>query len=508
MKISAFILLGFFLILSMFSVTTYINFRLAGQVNENSEWLAKSTIVVRSSNRFQRNILNMVSGLRGYLFTGEDYFIQSYDSALIENEAILAELKTLIPPNEIQQTSLSQIKDLNDRWIQEIAKPLLEAKRASTESDSSMRAFNALYKQKIQAGDERGITTLMNTRLRNFINYEYSIRESRKINLEESLDRTRKISIYLTSFSLLFGFIIAGFLAHRISKRIVNMVVMANTIASGNYDVHTEVSGKDELSKLAKSLNHMARVLSENISMLKRKNKELDQFAHIVSHDMKAPLRGIDNVVNWIEEDHYSELTPKVKEYMDLIKSRIVRGESLIHGILSYSRVGQYEIDPEEVNVNELLEEISEGLTIKQGLRLVIQKKMPVLFTQRVPLMQVFSNLIQNAIKYNDKPNGEVRVYAKEHADHFSFYVQDNGPGIAKNYHEKIFVIFQTLNGTDNFESTGVGLAIVKKILDDRNQEIRISSEPGKGSLFEFTWPKENILINGKSGNKHFNGRG
>jgi signal transduction histidine kinase len=491
MKISVFIFLGFLIILSMFSITTYINFRLSEQVNENYEWLGKSTNIVRSSNRFQRNILNMVSGLRGYLFSGEEYFIQAYDSAARENEQILEELKGLMPAGSVQRTSLQQISDLNSRWLDEYAGPLIEAKKASADSDSSQTAFNRLYRTRLQSGIEVRLNNALNTRLRNFINYEYSVRDMRKEALDRSINQTRNISLYLTSFSIATGLLIAGFLAFRISRRIITMVRMADTIASGNYQVHTEDSGKDELSKLAKSLNHMASVLSENISLLKRKNTELDQFAHIVSHDMKAPLRGIDNVVTWIEEDHIEELSPKVREYMGLIKSRIVRGENLIHGILSYSRVGQYEVEREYVDLNAMMQEIRENLPLRIGLRLQVQPKLPTLYTQRVPIMQIFSNLISNAIKYHDKPNGKIKVYYREHPDHYIFFVEDNGPGIARIYHHKIFTIFQTLNGNDSFENTGVGLAIVRKILDDRKQTIKLHSEPGKGSTFEFTWSKE-----------------
>src|SRR5690606_38820177 len=244
---------------------------------------------------------------------------------------------------------------------------------------------------------EVNLNNAMNTRVRNFINYEYNIRDKRKDVLDDSIQATGKISLYLTTFSILTGLLIAGFLAFRISNRIMKMVNMADSIASGNYDAHTEDSSHDELSKLADSLNHMAKVLSENFSLLKRKNSELDQFAHIVSHDMKAPLRGIDNVVTWIEEDHFHELPPKVQEYVGLIKSRIVRGESLIHGILSYSRVGQYELEQEEVDVNQMVLEISENLPLRQGLKLTIQPNLPVLQTQRIPLMQIFSNLVGNA---------------------------------------------------------------------------------------------------------------
>jgi signal transduction histidine kinase len=153
--------------------------------------------------------------------------------------------------------------------------------------------------------------------------------------------------------------------------------------------------------------------------------------------------------------------------------------------------VGKYETDLEEVDLNVMLQELKEALVTKPGLTMKVQPNLPVLQTYRVPLLQVFSNLISNAVKYHDKQNGFIKIYFKDEIEQYRFFVEDNGPGIAKNYHNKIFVIFQTLNGSDSFQSTGVGLAIVKKILDDMHQEIRLSSDAGKGAIFSFTWPKQ-----------------
>ena len=490
MKISYFIFFSFLFILLLFSITTYINFKQSEEVRENSEWVDKSTTIIRNSNRFQRNILNMISGLRGYLFTGENYFIQAYDSAKTENETILAELSSLIPGDTSQLMLLGEIRTINNSWLNNFSTPLIAAKNLAGNSDSSLVSFNKLYRQKLTTGSERYLNRQLQEKIRVFINNEYNSRDIRTIVLDKSVQRTRTISFALTSLSIFVGAIISIFLAYRISTRIMGMVRMANEIAAGNYEVHTKESGRDELSLLARSLNHMANVLKENITLLKRKNQELDQFAHIVSHDLKAPLRGIDNVVSWIEEDHGTEISPKLTEYIQIIKGRLVRTENLIHGILSYARIGKEKQEKEEVDLNQLVDEISEALIIKPGIKLIISSKLPKLFTEKLPLLQVFSNLIGNAVKHHDKRNGLIKVYHQEHFSHYEFFVEDNGPGISKNYHNKIFVIFQTLQERDMVESTGVGLAIVKKILDDRNQKIDIISDAGKGAIFSFTWPK------------------
>lgn len=490
MKISFLILSGFFFILLLFSITTYINYQQSEKVNENSEKFSKSSTTLRQSNRFQRNILNMVSGLRGYLLTNESFFIQSYDSAVLENDEILNDLSALIPESPQQKYLLREIEELHERWVQEFANPLLEAKRRSVLSDSSAASFSKLYRKKLTEGLEKDIQQNLQRKFREFSNYEYAFREKQKETLTEFVQQTRNISIYLNVLSIILGIGIAVFLANHISSGIVKMVRMADAIAEGDYSVHVDDRGKDEVSRLTRSLNNMAKVLAENISLLKSKNEELNQFAHIVAHDIKAPLRGIDNVVTWIEEDHSLDLTQKVNEYISLIKGRVKRAENLLNGILSYSRIGR-EVQPKEaVNLNELVEEIKGYLPAKTGITLHIQPDLPHLFTERLPLFQVFSNLLSNAYKYQDKEAGIVKVYCKEYKHHYMFFVEDNGRGIAKNYHEKIFMIFQTLQERDSFESTGVGLAIVRKILNDRKLDIEVISEPDRGSTFAFTWPK------------------
>lgn len=488
MKISNYIFLSFLFIIFLFSITTYLNFRLSKAVDENAEYLSRSSKIIRNSGRFQRNMLNMVNGLRGYLLTKEKYFIDTYDSAVNENISILNDLLiTLTDSGQIKL--LAGIKNLNDIWVDKYTEPLREAKSLASLSDSNLIIFNKLYKERFLSGGEKDLQAALQQKFRDLSNSEYEIREKRSLILVASVRNTRQISLILTILSVLTGLVVVTFLIKRITKRISKMVNMADSIASGNYNVNMNDTGKDELNALAFSLNHMANELSKNISLLKTKNEELDQFAHIVSHDLKGPLRGIDNVISWIEEDHKHELTPKIDEYMQIIKGRIVRMENLIHGILSYARTDKELMEKENVDVKALVDEVLQSLPLKPGLRVEVGE-LPLIYTERIPLIQVFSNLISNALKYNDKQSGLIRVYYKEHPGHYEFFVDDNGPGIAENYHKKIFTIFQTLQERDSFESAGVGLAIVKKILDARKEIIKLSSSEGRGSVFSFTWAK------------------
>jgi signal transduction histidine kinase len=348
-----------------------------------------------------------------------------------------------------------------------------------------------LYKEKIVNGLEKDVQRGLQQKFSQFSNFEYGFRDTRKEQIDKTVRSTSNISFYLTFISIVVGSGIAFFTARYISTRILRMVKMANAIAAGNYEVAMPEGGNNELNQLAHALNNMARILNSNISILQRQRDELDQFAHIASHDIKTPLRGIDNVVTWIEEDHSFDLPQKVKDYLALIKGRISRAENLLKGILEYARIGKESRNKELVDTAELLNEICEYVPKREGVDLKIQPRMPIIFTERIPLFQVFANLISNAFKYHDKADGYVKVYHRSFEAHYKFFVEDNGPGIDRNYHEKIFQIFQTLQARDSFESTGVGLSIVKKILADRDLKIELISELGKGSVFSFTWPKD-----------------
>ncbi len=230
---------------------------------------------------------------------------------------------------------------------------------------------------------------------------------------------------------------------------------------------------------------------SRKIIDLESINKELDQFSYIVSHDLKAPLRAISNLSQWIEDDLAGLLNNQVKENMRLLRHRVVRLESLVNAILTYSKATKIITETEIADTGLLLKEVIDSLSIPAHIRIIkAAEQFPVIRTETVKLEQVFSNLLSNAIKYNDKDDGKIEVGFYETEEFCQFYVQDNGPGIEPQFQKKVFMIFQTLETKDSYESTGIGLSIVKKIIDEKGGKIWIESEKGKGARFVFTWPK------------------
>ncbi|MBU4203569.1 MAG: PAS domain S-box protein [Acidobacteria bacterium] len=220
-------------------------------------------------------------------------------------------------------------------------------------------------------------------------------------------------------------------------------------------------------------------------------NKELKDFAYIVSHDLKAPLRGIQSLATWIEEDYRDKLDLNGQKQLDLLKSRVVRMQGLINGILHYSRVGRTKEEKVEVNLHQLVGEIIDSISPPPGISVTVDTPLPVLHCERTRIGQLFQNLISNAVKYMDKEQGWVRVGCREKPDVWQFSVSDNGPGIEEKYFEKIFQIFQTLQSRDDVEGTGIGLAVVKKVVEMYGGEIWLESELKQGTTFFFTLSKE-----------------
>lgn len=255
-------------------------------------------------------------------------------------------------------------------------------------------------------------------------------------------------------------------------------------------DITQFLETEAKLKARADELDRLTRDLAETNEMLEDRNRELEQFAYVASHDLKAPLRAIANLSEWIEEDLSGQLPPENQQQLHLLRGRVHRMEALINGLLEYSRVGRIESPVERVSLSVLLDEVIDSIDPPDTFTITIPPDLPTLITKRLPLRQVFANLISNAVKHHDRSDGQVRIGMKDLGDRYEFSVADDGPGIAPEYHRKVFMIFQTLQARDVKESTGVGLSIVKRIVETEGGIIRLDSEEGAGSTFYFTWNK------------------
>jgi len=478
------LLLGFSTLIVIFIVVFFINKRLSDQVMRNSDYLNNSEMVMRNSNKLHKEMIEMQSGFRGFLLTGQDAFLSSYYDGLKSVPVLFKEQRSILSTSR-QKEKLDSISLLHKDWV-EYADSLITTKK-DTMREAGIR-YKRLFDKKLKMEVGKKLNDKIGALFLSFNEYEYDLRQKRRKALKASISSTRNISLSLTIFSLLIAAVTGFYVIRTITSRISKMVNLSERISRGEFIVLGD-DKSDELSRLVKSLNQMSKTLEANFKELKKTNNELDEFAYVVSHDLKAPLRGIANIISWIEEDHEGDLTADIEQKLELIKGRTVRLENMINGLLEYARVGKVTIGPEQVNLHMLLEDLKEVL-VPRSVTWVVHCPIAFIYAEKLHLEQVFSNLVGNAVKHNKSLTPIISISCQELADHYKFTISDNGPGIEPEYHEKIFMIFQTLQERDAFESTGVGLAIVKKIMDDNKSTIHVRSELGKGTTFTFTWPK------------------
>ncbi len=225
------------------------------------------------------------------------------------------------------------------------------------------------------------------------------------------------------------------------------------------------------------------------LSELAYQNQELSDYAHMVSHDLKSPLRSIDSLTTWLKEDYENSIDAKGKESLKLIRNNVEKMDLLINGILEYSTIGKNKVEYYNVDIDKLLDDILNIIKIPNHISVIKNQQFPIITGDKYRLQQLFQNLITNAINYNDKEKGFIEVGFEDKDNFWEFYVKDNGKGINKTYFEKIFKTFQKLE--NNPKSTGIGLSIVKKIVDVFGGKIWLESTVEIGTTFYFTLKKE-----------------
>lgn len=279
--------------------------------------------------------------------------------------------------------------------------------------------------------------------------------------------------------------VLAMFARHPLSQADFDaLATVANGISLGI----ARARAIDRLRASEEEQRRRADELERTAAALERSNQELDAFAYAASHDLRAPLRGIANLVQWIEEDLHGTLRDDTREMLALIRGRMHRMEGLIDGILHYSRAGRVHEPPVTVGVAALVDEVVDLLGLPAG-RVTVDGDLPVVVSELAPLKQVFQNLIGNAVKHGGGAVA-IRVSATDEGDAWRFRVTDNGPGIPVEFHARVWGIFQTLEPRDRVEGAGIGLSLVKKVVEAQGGTVGLASKPGAGAAFTFTWRK------------------
>ena len=301
----------------------------------------------------------------------------------------------------------------------------------------------------------------------------------------------REGMISFAGYPLMIGNRVVGVLAMFAKRLLAEADVQ--TLGAVAYAIAIGIERKrseEALRVSEQDLRHRAAELARLAGALERSNRELDAFAYAASHDLRAPLRGIANLAQWIEEDLKDTLTEDTREMLALMRTRMHRMEGLIEGLLEYSRAGRMHHRAEPVNTVRLVQDVIDLLSPGDTTEILVAPDLPTIHTEKLPLQQVFLNLIGNALKHARAADSRIGVTVRDEGTFWEFAVQDNGPGIDPEFQDRIWGIFQTLEARDKVEGTGIGLALVKKLVEAQGGRAWVESRPGAGATFKFLWRK------------------
>ncbi|MDO7083303.1 CHASE domain-containing protein [Pseudocolwellia sp. AS88] len=359
-----------------------------------------------------------------------------------------------------------------------------------------------------------------------FVYFDLDIPERQwrlNISLKESLLNSIESPVVVKWF-LLGGFLVSFLMALSIFAlqtsiiRSRNIKTLSQELQNQNDKLESKVL---ERTELLENKNHelnetiaelkvkrvvMSGLIKESISAkrsaekraldLSRSNKDLDDFAYIASHDLQAPLRAIDQLAQWVTEDIAEGNLEEVPEHLKLMCSRVRRLETLLNDLLAYSRINRQQYKLGEIDVAKVVHDLVEINAPIDNFTLTIKGVLPIFVTANLPLEQVFNHLISNAIKHHHQGEGRIQICCEEDNDFYHFFVKDDGPGIKLDYHSNIFQMFRTLKPRDETEGSGMGLALVKKIVQRFSGDTSLESTVGEGCTFSFTWPKTITTLN------------
>jgi PAS domain S-box-containing protein len=388
------------------------------------------------------------------------------------------------------------LKDGVDRLAECVRRALQEAEDRAEYTRESER-FRALFESAPNAMlviDAVGQIEMLNKQAEQMFGYPSSELLGRPIDMliserSHANDQEDRSSIFLTTRPVPFG-AEAGLSGLTRDLQEFPIDVALNPMETENgVVVLAVIVDISERRKIETEKEQQRSDLERLNTALMRSNADLEGFVHVASHDLKAPLRAITCLAEWIREDIKTTAGPETLENLKLLESRAARLQTLLDGLLAYSRIGRVSCPIENVDIPELIHEIVATLAPPPGFVISCTGKIPSLRTHRAPILSVLLNLIANGVKHHDRAEGCVTVFAQVVDELVEFRISDDGPGIPPRYHERIFLIFQTLRGRDELDSNGIGLTIVKKEIESHGGWIRVeSAPPERGTTFVFTW--------------------
>ena len=449
-------------------------------------------------------LVDQETGIRGYAISGEENNLQPYRGGVAQEQTMVARIESLLKPGDTNiRNALDVVKQRASAWRVEVADPVLLAVR--TKGPAAGRAeIDAA-----STGPFDQVRTAINTMQAHIA----SLRD-RAADAARGSSRTMvAIQIAAAAIIVLAGALLLLLLDRMVSRPVMTLAEQVRDVAAGNHGRHIESGGSPELSSLAADVDGMRRKISAELSEVRearsqiewvneqlkaqaeeltRSNRDLEQFAYVASHDLQEPLRKVASFCQLLQRRYSGQLDERADQYIAFAVDGAQRMQRLINDLLAFSRIGRLTAGFTEVDLNKVLGDVQSQLDARaedDGAE-ISWSELPTVEGEEPLLTTLFVNLIGNSLKFRrpDVPP-VVRVTAEREGDEWHINVRDNGIGIEAEFADKVFVIFQRLHARDAYEGTGIGLAIVKKIVEYHGGRIWLDLDVEEGTSINFTLP-------------------
>jgi len=489
MKIFDKIVIGFLFILLLFSVVLIANFYQNQRIDENFKMISHSEEVLQVSEVIQKNIVDIQNSDRGFFISGSDNFLNPYSKLKNQTDTAFTSLKNLVADNPAQQMRIIKMQDSFNSWETSVnnAINIYKAHFIKAGKDSAL----AEVSRGLLSKSPKKITSLK-AMISAFENEEYRLRVERDQNLVKTRRFSNITAVSLVGSAFFIGVITLIIVSLSIKKRIKTLTDATQKIASGDYGFRIKDVTNDELSAVSSSINIMTKSLEETFTKLTQSNKDLEQYAWISSHDLKEPMRMVSIYTQLLENKYKDKLDEEADIAIGYIVDGIKKMYLLVNGLLEYARIGSDGVNFENISTSNALECAIDNLQKLIGEKNAEVKYhwLPEVKGNKLLLVQLFQNLIHNAIKFNEANRPDIEVNAVKGSEkEWLFSLKDNGIGIDPKYSSNVFVIFQRFQDPEKYDGTGIGLSYCKKIVELHGGRIWFESIPGKGTTFFFTLP-------------------
>ncbi|WP_329236535.1 CHASE3 domain-containing protein [Streptomyces sp. NBC_01460] len=450
-----------------------------------------------ASFQLQNSLLDQETGVRGFALTGDTSFLEPYEAGRRAERERQARVHGLIGNEQPYAEDLDRIEAAARQWRTLRAEPLIAAVRASGPTGASSAP---ILRSKTEFDALRVLYNAQQSHLDD-------ARDRARAELGDARTTRDRVLIALV-ICFVLTIVSIGLLLHRVVGRpLAELTAASDRVRSGSFGNSIEVSGPSDVRAVAAAAEDMRRrlvaeladsqdretLLAEQTAELRRSNSELEQFAYVASHDLQEPLRKVASFCQLLEKRYSKELDDRGRQYIDFAVDGAKRMQVLINDLLTFSRVGRVQQSWKPVDLESSLDRALSNLTLaveESGATVVREDALPELLGDATSLTMVWQNLIGNAIKFRrtDEPC-RITVGCVREGEDWHLTVADNGIGIAPEFADKVFIIFQRLHARDEYEGTGIGLSLCRKIIEFHGGRIWLDPEPAEGTMFHFTLP-------------------